>query len=71
MLNYLGWKEAADLVEKGIIECINEKIVTYDLARQMPDIKPVKTSEFAEQIVNRIKQKQIKRALSINKHKII
>jgi len=55
MLNYLGWKEAADLVEKGIIECINEKIVTYDLARQMPGIEPVKTSEFAEQIVKRIK----------------
>jgi isocitrate dehydrogenase len=55
MLNYLDWKEAADLVEKGIIECINEKIVTYDLARQMPGIEPVKTSEFAENIVKRIK----------------
>ena len=57
MLNYLNWKEAANLAKKGVIECINEEKVTYDLARQMPNITPIKTSEFAKQIVKKIVNK--------------
>jgi isocitrate dehydrogenase len=33
MLRYLGWKEAADLVIKGVAGAIAAKEVTYDLAR--------------------------------------
>ncbi len=56
LLNYIGWNEAASLVETGVAKCINDKIVTYDLARQLQNVKPVKTSKFANQIVKRIEK---------------
>ena len=52
MLEYLGWKEAADLVVNSMEKTIQDKKVTYDLARQMGDVEPIKTSEFAKAIVN-------------------
>ncbi len=51
MLEFMGWKEAKDLVEKGIAGAISQKRVTYDLARQMEGAKELKTSEFAEAII--------------------
>jgi isocitrate dehydrogenase len=51
LLDYIGWREASFLAEKGIAECIKERIVTNDFARQMPSVEPVKTSEFADKIV--------------------
>ncbi len=51
MLNYLGWNEAADLVEKSFENTIKEKYVTYDFARQMEGSKEVKCSEFGERII--------------------
>ncbi|OHD54511.1 MAG: isocitrate dehydrogenase (NADP(+)) [Spirochaetes bacterium GWF1_51_8] len=50
MLRYMGWGEAADLIEKGIDATILKKTVTYDLARQIENAKEVKTSEFADEI---------------------
>ena len=47
MLEHLGWKEAAELVENALEKTIQNKIVTYDLARQMDGAKKVKCSEFA------------------------
>ena len=52
MLRWLGWGEAADLIEAGIAATIHEKRVTYDLARQMKGATKIKTSEFAETIVS-------------------
>ncbi len=43
LLNYIGWNEAASLVETGVAKCINDKIVTYDLARST--ITKCKTSK--------------------------
>ncbi len=54
MLEYLGWKEAAELVEKGIELTIQQKIVTYDLARYMEGVEPVSTSQYGEQIIKNI-----------------
>ncbi|HEY7838686.1 MAG TPA: isocitrate/isopropylmalate family dehydrogenase, partial [Terriglobales bacterium] len=51
MLNALGWKEAATLVESGLAATIRQKRVTYDLARQLPGSTQVKTSEFAQAII--------------------
>lgn len=51
MLDYMGWREAARLVEKGMEDTIEEKVVTYDLARQMDGSKEVKTSGFADAII--------------------
>ncbi len=54
MLEYLGWFEAAALVEKGIGGAIAQQEVTYDLARMMtpPVNSPLKCSEFAQAIIN-------------------
>ncbi len=47
MLEFLGWKEAADLVEKALGATIASKVVTYDLARQLDNVQPVSTSAFS------------------------
>ena len=54
MLDYLGWKEAADRIRKGLAEAVANKRVTYDLARQMKGAVEVKCSQFAEEIVRYI-----------------
>ena len=52
MFRYLGWKEAADLILKGIEGAINAKTVTYDFHRLMEGATLLKCSEFGEAIVN-------------------
>ncbi len=52
MLQYLKWQEAANIIEDALEKTIMKKQVTYDLARQLGDIKPLKTSEFAQAIVD-------------------
>jgi len=51
MLNYLGWTEAAALIECGLEKTIAQKQVTYDLARQMSGATELKTSEFGDAII--------------------
>lgn len=51
MLRYLGWNEAADLVEKGLEKAISSKRVTYDFERLMEGATLLKCSEFGEEIV--------------------
>jgi len=51
MLEYLGWREAAERVREGLVRTIAQKIVTYDLARQMEGASEVKCSQFAEAII--------------------
>jgi isocitrate dehydrogenase len=51
MLEHIGWQEAADLVTKGYEKALDEKIVTYDFARQMQGAMEVKTSEFATAVI--------------------
>ncbi len=51
LLEYIDWREAADLVKEGIKKTIQQKTVTYDLARQMEGAKEVRTSEFVEAVV--------------------
>jgi isocitrate dehydrogenase len=47
MLQFMGWHEAADSIERAFAKTIQQKKVTYDLARQMEGAKELKTSEFA------------------------
>jgi isocitrate dehydrogenase len=51
MLRYMGWDEAADLIVKGMEGSIGDKIVTYDFARLMDGATEVKTSEFADSMI--------------------
>ena len=54
MLRYMGWEKAADLIVKGMEAAIKDKIVTYDFARLMDDPTEVKTSEFADAVIERM-----------------
>lgn len=54
MLKYMGWKEAGELIEKGIEKTILDRKVTYDLARQIGGVDPIKTSEFGREIIKRM-----------------
>ncbi len=54
MLEYLGWQEAADAVVAAMAKTVQEKVVTYDLARQMEGARKVKTSEYAARIAENI-----------------
>jgi len=51
MFRFLGWGEAADLIERGLERTIEQKKVTYDFERLMPGATKVRTSEFADFIV--------------------
>lgn len=51
MLEYMGWKEAGKLIEKGIEGAIDRKRVTYDFERQMEGATKLSTSEFGEEII--------------------
>jgi len=51
MLDFMGWKEAAKLIEDGLATTIQQKRVTYDLERLMPGATKLKTSEFASAII--------------------
>ncbi len=53
MLNFMGWQEAAALIQQGLANAIADSKVTYDLARLMePPVAPLKCSEFADAIVS-------------------
>jgi len=52
MLRHLGWREAADLVIKGVEATIADKMVTYDFARMMDDANELSSSEFGDAIID-------------------
>lgn len=54
MLEFMGWNEAAQLIQTGMEKAISSRQVTYDLARMMePAVeKPLKCSEFAQAIID-------------------
>ncbi len=54
MLRYLGWNEAADCIIKGLEKSIDDKVVTYDLARLIPGSTEVKCSKFGDTIIQRM-----------------
>jgi len=54
LLRYLGWSEAADLIEDGLEAAVGEGIVTYDLARLLDGATEVRTSEFAGAVIERM-----------------
>jgi isocitrate dehydrogenase len=54
LLRHLGWREAADLVIRGMEAAIADKVVTYDFARLMEGATEVSCSEFGEAMVERM-----------------
>ena len=51
MLRYMGWSEAADLIVQSMDATIQKKTVTYDFARLMGNIDPIKCSEFGDELI--------------------
>jgi isocitrate dehydrogenase len=51
MFRFLGWNEAADMIEHSVERTIEQKKVTYDFERLMEGATKVKTSEFATHII--------------------
>ncbi len=51
MFEFMGWTEAANLIEEGVRRTIEQKKVTYDFHRMMEGATKVKTSEFASHII--------------------
>lgn len=54
MLEYMGWKEAASLIENVMEETFMEKKATVDLARFMDNGTLLTTSEFTHELINKI-----------------
>jgi isocitrate dehydrogenase len=51
MLEYMGWREAADLIAIAMTKTIQDGTVTYDLHRQMEGATLLSTSQFATAII--------------------
>jgi isocitrate dehydrogenase len=51
LLDFIGWKEAAKLIEAALEKTILQKFVTYDFERQTAGATKVGTSEFATRII--------------------
>jgi len=51
LLEFIGWKEAAALIEQSLEKTILQKFVTYDFERQTAGATKVGTSEFATRII--------------------
>ncbi len=52
MLDYMGWGEAAQLIDKGITGALAAKKVTYDFARLMEGATEVSCSKFGDCIIS-------------------
>jgi len=51
MLDYLGWSEAAQLIDTGVTGALKAKEVTYDFARLMEGATEVSCSQFGDSII--------------------
>ncbi len=54
MLRHMGWIEAADLIVLAMERTIQDKIVTYDFARQMTGAQKVSCSIFGQALIERM-----------------
>ena len=51
MFDYMGWKKAGKIIEKGLKGAIKAKRVTYDFDRLMKNSTVLKCSEFGDEII--------------------
>jgi isocitrate dehydrogenase len=54
MLDHMTWQEAANKIRQALQTTVKDGVVTYDLARQIPNAKEVRCSAFAEAIADRL-----------------
>jgi isocitrate dehydrogenase len=51
MLEYMGWRDAADLITNSVGKTIRSKKVTIDFYNLMKEATLLKTSEFADEVI--------------------
>jgi isocitrate dehydrogenase len=54
MFEFMGWKNVADRIYSGLEKTIQNGLVTYDFHRLMENAKLLKTSEFANAIIENL-----------------
>jgi len=54
MLRHLGWKEAANLIIKGMEGAIGDQVVTFDFARMLDEVEEVSCSGFGDAMIERM-----------------
>lgn len=54
MLEYMGWNEAAEMIVYALSETIKDKTVTIDFYNLMENATLLKTSEFADKIIEKL-----------------
>lgn len=55
LLDYIGWHEAGKLITGAMEECFSQGLATDDLARLMPDGKPLSTTSFRDVLIQQIR----------------
>jgi isocitrate dehydrogenase len=54
MLEYMGWKDAAEMITNAVGKAIRNKRVTIDFHKLMENATLLKTSEFADEIIKNL-----------------
>jgi isocitrate dehydrogenase len=54
MLDYMGWRDAAELITNGIGKTIRNKTVTIDFYNLMKEATLLKTSEFGDEVIKNL-----------------
>jgi isocitrate dehydrogenase len=54
MMDYIGWKDAGELITNGIGKTIKSRRVTIDFYNLMKDATLLKTSEFADEVIKNL-----------------
>ena len=55
MLEYINWREAAELINSAFTAALADKTVTYDFARLLEGATTVSTSGFADALIEKIR----------------
>ncbi|NVM02426.1 MAG: isocitrate dehydrogenase (NADP(+)) [Candidatus Helarchaeota archaeon] len=59
MLEYMGWDKASEIIINAVQKTIKQKKVTYDLARLMENVEPIKCSEYGNAIIKNMEFKNL------------
>ena len=54
LFRYIGNEDVSRLIEKAVERTVQDGIVTYDLARQMNGVEPVRCSQFGDEVAKRL-----------------
>ncbi|MFW5927216.1 MAG: isocitrate dehydrogenase (NADP(+)) [Wenzhouxiangella sp.] len=56
MFDHIGWPEVGHIIERAFEKVISDKVVTYDFARLLDNATEVRTSGFADALVDAIEK---------------